>query len=178
MHELDSVDLKIVELLMEDGRMPSSGIARRLGDISERSVRYRIDRLVRQGIIRISAIANPQALGYAVVADVFIEVEPGEVLEVARKLAEYECVSYVACSTGERDISIQIVAHDNTELYTFVTEVVGHVPGVRRTMTSIVPIILKDVYQWRIPASVGSPDGRVRQTADGGRQTTDDRKDE
>ncbi|MER3458427.1 MAG: Lrp/AsnC family transcriptional regulator, partial [Chloroflexota bacterium] len=108
MHELDDIDLKIIDLLMEDGRMPSADIARRLGNISERAVRYRIERLIRQGIIRVSAIVNPQALGFTVVADVFIEVEPGEVLEVARKLAEYENVSYVACATGERDISIQI----------------------------------------------------------------------
>ncbi len=168
MHELDDIDLKIIDLLMEDGRMPSADIARRIGDISERSVRYRIERLIRQGIIRVSAIANPQALGFTVVADVFIEVEPGEVLEVARRLAEYENVSYVACATGERDISIQIVARNNTELYTFVTEVIGHVPGVRKTTTSIVPIILKDVYHWRIPASLALP---ARPMAGDGRET-------
>lgn len=170
MSGLDSVDLKIVDLLMEDGRTSSSAIARKIGNISERSVRYRINRLVSQGIIRVSAIANPQALGFSVVADVFIEIEPGHILEVAHNLAEYECVSYVACSTGERDISVQIVAHDNAELYAFVTEVIGRVPGVRKTTTSIVPIILKDVYQWRIPSSVcsasspgvGPEDGRRR----------------
>jgi Lrp/AsnC family transcriptional regulator for asnA, asnC and gidA len=165
--ELNATDVRIVDLLMEDGRMSAAGVARRIGDISERSVRYRIDRLVQQGVIRVSAIANPQAVGYTVVADVFIEVEPGQVLEVAHKLAAYDCVSYVACSTGQRDVSIQIVAHDNTELYTFVTEVVGHVPGVRKTTTSIVPIILKDVYQWRIPASVCPADEGVRKTEDG-----------
>jgi Lrp/AsnC family transcriptional regulator for asnA, asnC and gidA len=73
------------------------------------------------------------------VADVFIKVEPGRILDVARRMAEYECVSYVACSTGDRDVSIQVVAHDNTELYQFVAEVVGNVPGVRKTTTMLVP---------------------------------------
>lgn len=153
MPELDTIDAQIVDLLMEDGRMPCAEIARRLGCPSERSVRYRIERLVNRGVIRIGAIPNPLALGYRVVADVFIEVEPGHILDVARKMAEYDCVSYVACSTGDRDVSIQIVAQDNTELYRFVTEVVGKVPGVRRTTTLLVPLILKDVYEWRIPAA-------------------------
>jgi Lrp/AsnC family transcriptional regulator for asnA, asnC and gidA len=141
MYEIDTTDRKIVDLLMEDGRLPSAEIARRIGGISERSVRYRIERMVSQGIIHIGAIPNPRTLGFSVVADVSIEVEPGDVLQVARKLAEYECVSYVGCATGERDVSVQIVAHDNAELYTFVTEVLGNVPGVRKTTTSIIPIL-------------------------------------
>jgi len=160
MYKPDRIDRQIVDLLMEDGRMPCAEIARRIGGVSERSVRYRIERLLEQGIMRVSAIPNPQALGYSVMADVFIEVEPGRIPDVARRLAAYECVSYVACSTGDRDVSIQIVARDNAELYRFVTEVVGHVPGVRKTSTLLVPLILKDVYEWHIPmADAPSPAG-------------------
>ncbi len=151
MSEIDTIDRAIVDLLMEDGRMSCAEIARRIEGLSERAVRYRIDRLIQQGLIRISAIVNPQAVGFPVVADVFLEVEPGQIMAVARKMAEYECVSYVACSTGDRDVSIQVVARDNAELYRFVTEVVGQVPGVRKTTTLLVPQVLKDVYEWRIP---------------------------
>jgi len=151
MSKLDRLDAAIVELLMEDGRMSCAEVARRIGKVSERSVRYRIDRLVHRKVIHISAIPRPQALGFAVVADVVIEVEPGHVREVAQTLVGCDCVSYVACSTGERDVSIQVVTHDNAELYNFVSDVVGKVPGVRRTTTFLVPLILKDVYEWRIP---------------------------
>jgi DNA-binding Lrp family transcriptional regulator len=88
-----------------------------------------------------------------VVADVLLEVESDSILEVARKMTEFECVSYVACAIGETDVSVQVVARDTTEVYRLVTEVIGKVPGVRKTITSIVPLILKDVYQWCIPAS-------------------------
>jgi len=153
MYEIDMTDRAIVELLMEDGRMSSAEIARRLSTVSERAARYRVERMKEQGVIRVSAIPIPQALGFSVVADVFIEVEPGHVPDVAHKMLEYECVSYVACSTGDRDISIQVVAHNNAELYRFVTEVIGHIPGVRKTSTILVPLVLKDVYEWHIPAS-------------------------
>jgi Lrp/AsnC family transcriptional regulator for asnA, asnC and gidA len=130
--------------------MPCVDIARRIG-ISERSARYRLDRLIDKKIIQVRAISNPMALGYTVIADVFIEVEPGLIPEVAQKLVNYDCVSYVACSTGERDISVQVIAKTNAEVYSFVTEVIGKIPGVRKTTTSIVPITLKDVYDWCLP---------------------------
>jgi Lrp/AsnC family transcriptional regulator for asnA, asnC and gidA len=153
MSKFDKIDFQIVNLLMEDGRMPASEIARRVGGISERVVRYRIDRLVRDNFLSISAIPHPKAFGLNVVADIFIEVEPGYINEVAGNLAACENISYVACSIGERDVSAQLFARNNEEVYAFATEVIGKMPGVRKTNTSIVPVVLKDVYQWRVPAS-------------------------
>jgi Lrp/AsnC family transcriptional regulator for asnA, asnC and gidA len=154
MYNFDKTDIKIVNLLLDDGRMPASEVARRIGDISERAVRYRIDRMVDEGVIRISAVAKPQAFGLTTIADVWMEVESDRILEVARKMAEFDNVSYVACGIGESDVSIQIVAKDTAEIYQFVTEVIRKVPGVRKTTTSIVPLVIKDVYQWRIPVSI------------------------
>ena len=154
MYNFDKTDVKIVNILLEDGRMPASEIARRIGDISERAVRYRIDRMVDVGIIQVSAVAKPQAFGLTTIADVWMEVESDRILEVAKKMAQFDNVSYVACGIGESDISIQVVAKDTAEIYQFITEVVRKVPGVRKTTTSIVPLIIKDVYQWRVPERV------------------------
>lgn len=152
MYKTDKIDLEIVRLLMDDGRMPAAEIARRVGEgVSERTVRYRLNRLVEKSVVKISAIVNPKSVGFSVVADVLLEVESDSILEVARKLSTYECISYVACAIGEKDVSLQVFAHDTTEVYQFVTEVIGKTPGVRKTTTSIVPLVLKDVYQWRIP---------------------------
>lgn len=158
MYETDKTDLQIIDLLMEDGRMPAAEIARRVGDISERVVRYRIERMVKEGLIKVSAIANPRKFGYTIVADVVIEVEPAYIRDVAEALMEYECVSYVACSIGETDVSVQVVGRNTEEVYRFSTEVIGRMPGVRKTTTSIVPIVMKDVYQWRIPRETGEQD--------------------
>lgn len=153
MNKIDQIDRAIIDLLMQDGRMPAAEIARNLGGgISERMVRYRIQRLTSAGVISINAIANRQALGYSVVADVFIEVETSQIRMVAERLAREECVSYVACSIGDRDVSIQVVGRNNEEIYSFVTEVIGRLPGVHKSTTSFVPLVIKDVYQWRIPA--------------------------
>ena len=154
MYNFDKTDVKIVNILLEDGRMPASEIARRIGDISERAVRYRIERMVDTNIIQISAVAKPQAFGLTTIADVCMEVESDRILDVAKKMAQFDNVSYVACGIGESDVSIQVVARDTAEIYQFITEVVRKVPGVRKTTTSIVPLIIKDVYQWRVPERI------------------------
>jgi Lrp/AsnC family transcriptional regulator for asnA, asnC and gidA len=154
MYKIDNIDVEIVNLLLMDGRMSASEIARQINGVSERVVRYRIDRMIDEDVINISAIVKPKAFGLGIYADVWLEVESDKILEVANKLAEYDNVTYVACSIGETDVSIQVVSKDTAEIYQFVTEVVRRIPGVRKTVTSIVPIVLKDVYQWRIPEGV------------------------
>ena len=152
MSENDKINVQIVEMLMEDGRMPAAEIARRIGGgISERVVRYRIEKMIDEKVIQIRPIVNPQAFGLTTRADVVLEVESDAIMNVAKKAMMFDCVSYVACSIGSMDVSIQVVAKDTAEVYEFVTGVIGKLPGVRKTTTSIVPIVLKDVYQWHIP---------------------------
>ncbi len=151
MYEFDKDDIRIVNILLGDGRMPASEIARQLGDLSERAIRYRIDKMLSEGVLQVSAIVNPAAFGLTIKADVWIEVESDRILAVAKKLTEYENITYVACGIGENDISVQLVAKDTAEIYHFITDVIRKIAGVRKTTTSIVPIILKDIYQWRIP---------------------------
>jgi Lrp/AsnC family transcriptional regulator for asnA, asnC and gidA len=151
MYEFDKNDIKIVNILLEDGRIPASEIARRIGAISERAIRYRIGRMLGEGVLQVSAIINPEAFGLTIKADVWLEVESDRIHAVAKKLTEFENITYVACGIGENDVSIQLVAKDTSEIYHFITDVVRKLPGVRKTTTSIVPVILKDIYQWRLP---------------------------
>ena len=142
-YSLDETDLEIIDLLVEDGRLSAAEIASRLGDVSERTVRNRLSALIEQKLIRIGALPEPSTLGMNVLADVAIQVEPGKVFEVAKQLVEYENINYVACTTGETDISIQLGAKTVAELHTFVADTIGNLSGVRKTSTTIIPIILK-----------------------------------
>lgn len=156
---LDVIDRQIVALLSEDGRISSAEMTRRIGHVSERAVRYRIERLVRAGVIKVTAIVNPQAVGYRVTGDVIIEVAPGMLQTVAEQLCGLDNISYVAGSLGDGDLSAQVYARDTEDLLRFVDEVIGKVRGVSRTRTVMVPWKLKDIYQWRIPETVGEKGG-------------------
>ena len=99
-------------------------------------------------------------------ADVFLEVEPAAIRAAAEQLTGYPCVSYVACSLGDVDISIQVVGRDNDEIYDFVTGVVAKVPGVHKTTTLIVPLTTQLVadaapLRIRIPAA-----GKLKRDSD------------
>jgi DNA-binding Lrp family transcriptional regulator len=153
MYKIDKDDIRIINLLVKDGRMSCAEIARTIGNISERSVRYRIERLKAEGVIEITATVNPKMVGYEITADVWLEVDSDAILSVAQKMTEYECVSYVACAIGETDVSVQVLGHDTAAIYHFVTEVIGKTPGVRKTTTSIVPMVLKDTQSWQVPES-------------------------
>jgi Lrp/AsnC family transcriptional regulator for asnA, asnC and gidA len=148
MHTLDRIDREIIRLLNKDGRMSNAEIARRLDGVPPRTISHRIEGLIARGIIAVRAIVNPVALGYSILADVFIEVEPGRVREVAETVARFPRVSYVACATGECDVSISVRVRSTEELFDFVTEQVGRIPGVRRTQTYLLPAKLKDIDTW------------------------------
>ena len=150
-HKPDELDWKIIRLLMDDGRLSSADIARIIGEISARTVTNRIDILTREGIINIRSIVDPEKVGYCVLADVFIEVEPGNLQDVSKELQDYPQISYLVCATGDTDIIISIRARSIDEFYNFVIEVLGKIPGVRHTETYPLPFSIKSNVTWLPP---------------------------
>lgn len=150
--KLDDLDLRILEFLYEDGRVPAARIARRLGFVSAKTVANRIGRLVDQGFVEIKAVGQPRALGYRVAADISIEVEMGRVGEVAQALKNLKNVSYVALVAGDRDLQTQVVAVDIEDLQRFILSELQAVPGIQRTKTSVLTEIVTATRDWRIPA--------------------------
>ena len=163
MHKLDRTDWEIITLLNEDGRMSSTEISRRLSDVSARTVTDRINQLTGQGIINVRAVVNPESIGYTVMADVFIDVEPGRVREVAHKVAEFPEVTYAACAAGESDVSISLRVRTIEELFDFINENIGKIPGVRRTQSYILPLKIKDFDTWLPPEIYNNKDSSIPQ---------------
>ena len=114
-YQLDDIDRQIVTLLLEDGRTPGAALARAVG-VSQRTVLYRIDKLLACGVIQVGVVVDPHAIGLDVIADVFLEVSPGQMREVAQRLAALQEVSFVAGSIGNGDLSIQVCLRDSDAL--------------------------------------------------------------
>ena len=147
-HEIDDFDLDIIDLLMENGRMSCREMAARIGGLTERAIRYRMNSLFEKKIIKPYVSPNLKAIGLNTIADVFLDVEPGRLYEISNHLATYNCVTYVGCSTGNNDISLQIAAKDNEDLYEFANQELAKIPGVINMTIAIVPIIVK-MFHWR-----------------------------
>lgn len=66
--ELDDLDLRIVDLLLRDGRTPAAQIAEQIG-LSRPAVADRLDKLERQGVIRgTTAVVDPAKVGRGITA--------------------------------------------------------------------------------------------------------------
>lgn len=80
-YDLDTIDRRILAFLREDGRMPSSQIAGRIGTVSQRSVRYHVERLRRSGVLCNVVVLDPLALGYTSIKEEYdwrAPVDPAE----------------------------------------------------------------------------------------------------
>lgn len=94
--DLDSLDLKILEEMRSNGRLPASHFARELG-ISETYACKRLQRLLDRKITRITAFANPLALGYRVVALTGVQVSPAKLRTVGDRLRAIPNVKLAGC---------------------------------------------------------------------------------
>lgn len=135
---MDNIDLAILKILREDASIPFTEIARRL-KMSESTVRKRIEKLVREGVIKKFTITiDPSKIGLNTVAIVGIDVEPSKLLEVAQKLCEFTETKYVATSTGDHMIMTEIWARDTKDLAKIISEKIGIIDGVKKVCPAII----------------------------------------
>lgn len=148
---LDDTDLAIIALLQRDGRMSARAIARQLGGLTDRAVRYRIERLVKSRVIFVGAVVSATAIGYPVAADIVVDVMPARLAEMARDIARHDLISYVAASLRDGQISLQAYARDEQELMEVVQSLGRDYEGVTRVHTTILPQLVKDITDWPAP---------------------------
>ena len=128
--------------------MQCSEIARRLGYMTARAVRNRLGKLTDEGWIAITAGAIPEKLGFAISADIAIDVEPGMTEAVARRLVELDEINYVALTTGDTDVSASVVVVSMGALQDFISDKLHTIPGVRKTRTYVLTKVLKQSCDW------------------------------
>ena len=131
---LDELDLTIVRELEQDARASYAALASKLGT-SPPTVRRRVNRLVDQGIIRISAISDSAALGYNTALVLGINAPPGELSTLASRLACVDEIKYLWFTAGRYDL-LAMALYQNPEEYirSFSVEV-GRILGSGRMET-------------------------------------------
>lgn len=147
---MDLLDRQIAELLREDSRRSNVDIARELG-VSEGTVRKRVERLIRTGVLQVSAVVDPLALGYTVRVLILLNVELPRVDAAARHLAQFPEVMGVYVITGGYDLAVEAVFETNEHLMAFLSERVGCIPGVLGSHTSHILRVAKKPIDWVLP---------------------------
>lgn len=146
-NSFDSFDHQIIQILHRDARISASQIARAL-DANERTIRKRIERLVRLGAVRLTAIVDPEAFGYGTAVDIFLEVEADREEAVIRTLLTLSEISYIALGQGTNDLSIECRFKSNDEMRQFLSKKIPAVDGVKIRGYSLVPRIIRNIDEW------------------------------
>lgn len=146
----DAIDHHILSILEENGRATNREVAEAVG-VSEGTVRNRIERLIRDDVLRIVGTTNPAKLGLNTAAVISISCELARITAIAESIAEAEGVVYVGYTTGNADIIALAFFPSNDELTDFMTETLAAIPGILKAETNI---ILKPVRSL-FPRAVG-----------------------
>ena len=136
MIEPDQLDRQIISMLQADGRCSNREIARSLG-VPEATVRYRVRRLTESGLLRITALVEPEQLGYKLTAVVSVQAEAQRVPDIASTLASFPEVMHLVITTGDYDVVFTATFMDQEDLYRFLTNRLSNIPGVVRSNTAI-----------------------------------------
>jgi DNA-binding Lrp family transcriptional regulator len=122
--------------LVRDGRKPLTDLAREVGR-SEAATRRTLEDLVQSGRLRIGPLVAPALLGRTTELEVWISVAPDRLSAAAAQLAGHPAVHYAAASLGRYNLIGQAFLPDFASVYTFTTDVLGALPGVREVDVTV-----------------------------------------
>lgn len=144
---LDSVDVQLLKLLQEDGRMTNADLARRV-KLSPPSVLQRIRRLEDSGLVsRYTAILDAERMGYklCVMAMVSLALHQEQPIEGFRKaIVDVPEVLEVMHVSGDFDYLLKIIVKDMADYERLVREQISTIPGVGRIQSSFVLAVNKN----------------------------------
>ena len=110
-NSLDRIDRQLIAALQVDGRRSYTRLASDIG-VSESVVRYRMQRMEREGILQIVGIADPLKIGFDLMALVGLRIAPGKLDSALALLRSFSETSYVASLAGSYDAIAEVVCRD------------------------------------------------------------------
>ena len=145
---LDDIDLQIISQLQEDGRRPTSEIARCI-DVPESTVRRRIERLVRNRLIQVIALVqDPKDLGLPVHVIVSIRVAPADRDSVVARLRECDELRWIVLTTGLQNIRAEGFFRSLDHLNEFYSREITAIEAIQEADMQIILDLYKNRYDW------------------------------
>lgn len=142
MLRMDNIDESILRILQNNCRTSYSAIARELG-VAESTVRYRVDRLVKGGMItRFIALLDPRKIGLNITAIALIKVDAKNMKETSKELASFKETHHLFKSTGEYDL-VSVVHAKNISHLNELMEKIKRLPGVWETSVEVATDLIK-----------------------------------
>jgi Lrp/AsnC family transcriptional regulator for asnA, asnC and gidA len=148
-NRVDDLDRKIIELLQANGRASNTQIAAELG-VTESTVRKRIDRLLIDDIMKITAVVNPLELDYPIVAIFGMNVVPQRIKAIGEELARFTEFRFIGVTVGAWDFITEGWFTSIGEMHAFLNDRLWPLEGVNRIEISHVINMVRYAYDWGV----------------------------
>ncbi|HKW05053.1 MAG TPA: Lrp/AsnC family transcriptional regulator [Nitrososphaerales archaeon] len=113
---MDDIDLKILESLRENARIPLLQLSRSIG-VSDVTLHTRIKQLVESGVIQgFRSVIDYERLGFEITAFVQLKVSQGSADAVVSHLRKISWISEIYDVNGEYEILVKMRAKDPSDL--------------------------------------------------------------
>jgi len=139
---LDKIDHKIIQKLLEDGRVSFSAIAKEIA-LTDVAIKKRVERLKKRGIIsNISAELNLKVLGYENPIFVQIRTEMSKNKDVIKRLKELDYIIELYQILGEYNLLAKLIVPNIESAEIFINKL-GTFDGILDVKTQVILTELK-----------------------------------
>ena len=139
---LDEMDKRLLEILQDNCKLNFTQIGHEL-DVAESTVRYRIERLEKRGIItNYIALINPRRVGLTITAIMMIKINPQKIQEISPKLAAFKELRHLFRTTGQYDIVSVVNARDISHLNGLMSDI-KQINGVHELIVEVATELVK-----------------------------------
>jgi Lrp/AsnC family transcriptional regulator for asnA, asnC and gidA len=133
---IDLTNLAIIKHL-RNGRKSYKKIAEELS-LSENTVRARVHKLIREGILEISGVVDPQAINGHRVIMVGVKLQTMDLVKKGEEFSKIKGVVSVSVVTGRFDLILVVLLKPGFDLLEFYTEEVSKIKEVQSVETFVV----------------------------------------
>ncbi len=137
-YEIDSIDRRILALLIEDAKMPYTEVAKRVF-VSGGTVHVRMNKLEEMGLVKGATLKIDYAkLGYDISAFLGVYLEKSSLSDsVVAALKEIPEIISIHYTTGNYSLFCKMVCKDTNHLRQVLHDKIQLVEGIERTETLI-----------------------------------------
>lgn len=141
----DAIDYKLLDLLQQNARMTQLEMAAAVG-LSQPAVAERMRKLEQDGIITgYSARVDGKKLGKDITAFIGVRIEhPKYNAGFGKKVLAIPDVLECHRITGPDSYLLKVVTEDTQSLDSLISDLLRHIPGVTRTLTTVVTSSIKE----------------------------------
>ncbi len=142
--QTDRIDMEIIRALQKNGRESYKNIAKKL-DVSDGTVRLRVEKMIKNNYLKISASINPLFFENCIVAQVGLNLEKRADKEIMERISRFKGVQSVNNVTGRYDLVVEVFVNSRNELRQFLVEDLSAIDEIKSTESFV---FLETINKW------------------------------